>query len=361
WNSTDVDVDRIAWLRVFGIPAHAWNDSFFAQVTKPWGFFLNTDDVTSKKLTMDVARILIQTSCHKAVDEFIDVKVNDEIFDLRVIEDSYGPMRLMTPQYQDQNGRGNGGDSSKDEEEETEEERRLLLVEDELERESEGEGENLLALNPVVNANNSPINALDHELEGCVDKVDRLNVKVGYLLGQEVGSGVLANYNSSHQTVIWGVVRRQPKSEDLGHNVKSNSLIGGDCGGSGELKGGVYSDGPRSVYNKLNKGPKSTYPSRKKRHVKKHRENSFQTLILPSASLRKQQQLGRNLNSRYSNSISSKSAKHPSNSTQSQVQGFKGVIRNPLSNNNSGKHSACSVSSAGDILCCSSVNSSDIR
>ncbi|PNX60582.1 hypothetical protein L195_g052003, partial [Trifolium pratense] len=65
WNPKDVDVARLVWLRIFGVPAHAWNDLFFEQVTKPWGTFLNTDDVTSKKLTMDVARILIRTSCQK--------------------------------------------------------------------------------------------------------------------------------------------------------------------------------------------------------------------------------------------------------------------------------------------------------
>ncbi|MCI34513.1 hypothetical protein A2U01_0055733, partial [Trifolium medium] len=27
WNPKDVDLDRIVWLRVFGIPAHAWNDN----------------------------------------------------------------------------------------------------------------------------------------------------------------------------------------------------------------------------------------------------------------------------------------------------------------------------------------------
>ncbi|MCH79650.1 DUF4283 domain protein [Trifolium medium] len=104
WNAKEVDVDRIIWLRVFGIPACAWNVSFFDQVSKQWGFFLNADDTTGKKLSIDVARILIYTSCQKVVDEFIDVKINCEIFHLRVLEDSYGPMRLMVSQPQVQDG-----------------------------------------------------------------------------------------------------------------------------------------------------------------------------------------------------------------------------------------------------------------
>ncbi|MCH95181.1 DUF4283 domain protein, partial [Trifolium medium] len=190
WNPKDVDVDRIVWLRVFGIPAHAWNDNFFALVSKPWGFFMNTDDATSKNLTMDVARILIRTSCQKVVDEFIDVKINAEIFHLRVVEDSYGPMRLMIPQPQGQNGRV----VSEDEDEEEEEERRLLAAEEEWERESEGEGENLMALNFFVNAINSPPIVSNQVVGGmCLDvgvsMVDRMCVNGSKGLGQEEGAG----------------------------------------------------------------------------------------------------------------------------------------------------------------------------
>jgi hypothetical protein len=62
WNLKDIDPERIVWLRIFGIPIHAWNNDFFEQVTKPWGTLLKSDDGTSKKLTMDVARLLIRTS-----------------------------------------------------------------------------------------------------------------------------------------------------------------------------------------------------------------------------------------------------------------------------------------------------------
>ncbi|PNX58064.1 hypothetical protein L195_g059005, partial [Trifolium pratense] len=74
WNSKDIDVERTIWLRVYGIPIHAWNDSFFAQLVKPWGHFINEDDGTRKKITMDVARLMIRTSCQQVIDEFFDVK-----------------------------------------------------------------------------------------------------------------------------------------------------------------------------------------------------------------------------------------------------------------------------------------------
>jgi hypothetical protein len=160
WIPKDIDLERIVWLRIFGIPAHAWNDEFFARISKPWGSFLNTDDVTNKKLTMDVARILIRTSCQKVVDEFIDVVINGEYFHLRILEDSYGPMRIMVSKPQEQDGRVVESDESEANDGE-EDERTLAMAEVESERESEGEGENLLALNSLVNANQSPVNEFD--------------------------------------------------------------------------------------------------------------------------------------------------------------------------------------------------------
>jgi hypothetical protein len=140
WNPKDVELERIIWLRIFGIPVHAWNDDFFFRVSKPWGVFLKADDVTSKKLTMDVARVLIRTSCQKAVDEFLDVKINCEFFHLHIVEDSYGPMRIMVPQTQALDGRSIGSENSEVEEEEAQ--IRLMAVDDEAVRESEGDGEN---------------------------------------------------------------------------------------------------------------------------------------------------------------------------------------------------------------------------
>ncbi|MCI48242.1 hypothetical protein A2U01_0069485, partial [Trifolium medium] len=104
------------------------------QVVKPWGSFINADDGTMKKITMDVARLMIRTSCQQVVDEFIDVMVNGETYHLCVLEDSYGPMRILIPQDHGPKERGSDDES----EEEEEEERRLTEVEEELERESVG-------------------------------------------------------------------------------------------------------------------------------------------------------------------------------------------------------------------------------
>ncbi|KAK2369434.1 hypothetical protein QL285_082569 [Trifolium repens] len=337
WSPKDIDLERIVWLRIFGVPAHAWNDAFFIQVARPWGTFLNVDDVTNKKITMDVARILVRTSCQKAVDEFIDVIINGELFHLRVIEDSFGPMRILSSKSQNQDGRLHDSDNS-DAEGDDEEERNLAVAEEVSERESEGEGENLIALNYEINANhlhnndkegevpsvreerleNSNLNKESLktvvggvELEGGAFKKDNLGEGDGKCVGQEDGSIGPATSTNSHHIVTGGAVRRLSKSVDLGRSCKPIVSQHCDSGGKGGLKGGVYSDGPRHVYNILNSGPRATKTPKKHHGLSKSKGPTLLNNVLPSASLRKQQHWLRSLNSRNSNSVSISSVSCP--------------------------------------------------
>ncbi|MCH92049.1 hypothetical protein A2U01_0012981, partial [Trifolium medium] len=73
--------------------AKEWLDQWFREI-RPW---------SPKEIDLE-PRLMIRTSCQLVVDEFIGVKINGEVFHLRVIEDSYGPMRIMTSQNQGQQG-----------------------------------------------------------------------------------------------------------------------------------------------------------------------------------------------------------------------------------------------------------------
>ncbi|PNX58851.1 hypothetical protein L195_g051122, partial [Trifolium pratense] len=137
---------------LYGVPIHAWNDNFFSLLAKQYGIYLNADDTTSKKLSMDVARILIRTPGLKAVDDFISVKVDDELFQIRLIEDSHGPMRIAVPLTGSKEGRDDDSSSSEDEEGDFP----VMEVEEEVvEREGDVEGQQLLALTNFINDNNS--------------------------------------------------------------------------------------------------------------------------------------------------------------------------------------------------------------
>jgi hypothetical protein len=287
WSPDDVDLERSIWLRIFGVPIHAWNLNFFTQVVKPWGTFIKADDGTMKKTTMDVARIMIRTSCQLVVDEFIDVKINGKIFHLRILEDSYGPMRIMVPQNNNSNGRDNEVESDEEEEDEEEEEHgRLIMeeVEQVQERESAGEKNDLAALTPIVNSINGnnkfsiSVLARNNTVSNCSasnsnplklggggsekinnNEVDSKIVEKDFCLGQEEGLDGPQNSANTILSITGGV-----DSDRLGQQFEVGPQLSVDShystkssnGDKRKQKGGVYSDGPRLVYNKLNQiGP----------------------------------------------------------------------------------------------------------
>ncbi|MCI22526.1 hypothetical protein A2U01_0043702, partial [Trifolium medium] len=147
---------------------------------------------------MDVARLLIRTSGQRVVDEFLDVKIDEDIFHIRVIEDSYGPMRIMVPQPNRQEGRDNVSDSS------DEEDGSFPVVEEEveLEREEAEEEENLLAIIPHVNANNVSNSVTFFEVEGSNFREDRVEESTNYGVENNLN---LSQSNSSNSAGSGGI------------------------------------------------------------------------------------------------------------------------------------------------------------
>jgi hypothetical protein len=273
-----------------------------------------------------------------------------------------------------------------------------MEVEEEPERESEGEGDNLLAINNEVMANNVHLICDDHvdglltnkdrreensnhsindmpltlvenlnskrggtRLDGGgAEQVDLLNVE-NDILGQEVGSGGRAKFISPHAAVKGGVCRRISHSEDMGR--ASLPKVINDMGQA--RKGGVYSDGPRSVYNKLVSGPSLNGFVNQVTAKKKHKNTKYPSHALPSASLRKQHQFARSLNSRKSMSVSSPSAARVHSvdvegGTEAEVCQQKGGDRNSY-RGGSGHATASSIGTVDTSLCDSSINSTNIR
>ncbi|GAU49526.1 hypothetical protein TSUD_377390 [Trifolium subterraneum] len=231
--------------------AKGWMDQWFKEI-RSW--CPNDLDVERTICTMDVARVMIRTSCQQIIDEFINVKVNGDIYHLRVLEDSYGPTRIMIPQKNGNEGR----DSSVELEEDEEEEARRMWTEGDIEeRESE-----------------------------------------------EVGAGGPQHTSNTNLSITCGVVRNETQSAEVG--CLQNSLVS-EGGREGHRTGGVYNDGPRNVYLKLTK----TDPI----------------------------------------------AEEQASSCHSMSE-FNGVTRNPPLKHRSGRKPTSSLSSAGEVLCCSSLSSS---
>ncbi|GAU42391.1 hypothetical protein TSUD_296890 [Trifolium subterraneum] len=267
WCPNDLDVERTIWLRIYGVPSDALNESFFTQLVKPWGSFINKDEGALKKITMDVARLMIRTSCQKITDEFVDVKVNGDIYHLCVLEDSYGPMRIMIPQKNGNEGRDSSVESEEDEEEEV---RRMWTEGDIEEREFE-----------------------------------------------EDGAGGPQHTSNNNLSITGDVVRNETQSAEL---TKTD---------------------PIGIQTKDTKG-------------------KGMTRIHPTpAKLRKQQHPIQHMNLKIPNpdlSLSSFRANPAEDEASSchSVSEFNGVTRKPPLKHRSGRKPTSSLSSVGEILCCSS-------
>src|SRR4051812_33977004 len=49
WKPQDVDTERFVWLRVMGVPCHAWGERCFTILVKERGLFVKSDESTSLK------------------------------------------------------------------------------------------------------------------------------------------------------------------------------------------------------------------------------------------------------------------------------------------------------------------------
>ncbi|GAU33427.1 hypothetical protein TSUD_380630 [Trifolium subterraneum] len=280
----------------------------------------------------------------------------------------------MVPQSTGSNGRDI--DNSNSEEEEDEEWGRLL-VEEEFERDSIGDDDQLMAFNSHLNGSNDIDLVPETDLEGNNNREEKvensnssnlnLNLsqsKVNTEGGVEVGENMIV------KDEIFLGHEGMTQYEDMGRVRKSSNLNGRVRGGLVEVKGGVYSDGPRSVYNKLNLSPISqnlatAVPDNTKKHQKMGMKSRQQLPVLPSASLRRQHHLAMSMKSRNQTKISSHTAVQTASSDQEVDSqrfdfNFERVTRNPPSRHKPRKNNSTSLSSAGSILCCSSFKSSDI-
>ncbi|XP_058757254.1 uncharacterized protein LOC131630495 [Vicia villosa] len=68
WKPSDIDYERITWLKCYGIPCQVWNEHFFGRLMEPMGTFLCPDDSTRLQRKMDVARVLIRTKISNAIN-----------------------------------------------------------------------------------------------------------------------------------------------------------------------------------------------------------------------------------------------------------------------------------------------------
>jgi hypothetical protein len=224
--------------------------------------------------------------------------------------------------------------------------------------------------NCIVSNLNSLISGGGGRKKNDNNEVDSKIVEEEFCLGLEVGLDGPQHSTNTNLSITGGVSsNRLGQHDEDGPILSINSLNPAKSFNEDRRKqmGGVYSDCPRIVYNKLTQeGPikltvscPNLHPQETSEIVKKH--------IHPvPANVRRQNQiihkynLGKPLNSftkPTGDSVSQVSETPSSRAMTEQA----GVIRNLPTRSRHMNKPANSLSSAGTILCCSSIGSSDIR
>jgi hypothetical protein len=82
-----VPFQRGAWVRIYGIPLHAWNVNFFKLCVMDCGRFLCADRYTVAKDRLDYARVLIATTSLAVIKKVENVLVDGSLEVVQIIEE----------------------------------------------------------------------------------------------------------------------------------------------------------------------------------------------------------------------------------------------------------------------------------
>jgi len=87
WSAVDVKYERGAWIRVYGTPVYAWNESFFKTCVMKCGRYIRSDDSTVDKARLDYARVLISTTIVEVVNASTEIVVDGCNFEIKLVEE----------------------------------------------------------------------------------------------------------------------------------------------------------------------------------------------------------------------------------------------------------------------------------
>lgn len=95
WKYEDVDLERVTWLRCYGIPCHAWVFSFFEFLASTVGTYICSEEDTIQMKCMYVDSIMVRTICGMLINEVLNINFNGVIFRIILVEDSMGHSRVV--------------------------------------------------------------------------------------------------------------------------------------------------------------------------------------------------------------------------------------------------------------------------
>lgn len=79
-------MEKLAWIKIRGVPCHAWGEKFFSLKAETKGFFVKYDEGTLLKTRMDEACICLLTKFMGRLEESLIVNINGTFFTIRFKE-----------------------------------------------------------------------------------------------------------------------------------------------------------------------------------------------------------------------------------------------------------------------------------
>jgi hypothetical protein len=94
WSTIQKPRGRHIWVRIFGAPLHACGWECFYLIVWCFGRLLLLDGQTEQHDQLDVARAQIAVTSWEFVGEIQEIKVNDELFVVRIVEERFREIDL---------------------------------------------------------------------------------------------------------------------------------------------------------------------------------------------------------------------------------------------------------------------------
>jgi len=87
WDKRVLPFQRGAWLRLYGIPLHAWNENSFKLCVFDCGRYLRADTCSLNRERFDYARVLVATSTLDVVNVSDQILVDGVLVEIKIIEE----------------------------------------------------------------------------------------------------------------------------------------------------------------------------------------------------------------------------------------------------------------------------------
>lgn len=88
WKESDINGRGKAWINIYGVPLHAWNDQMFRKVGNRLGRVLEIDEATSSRLNLRLGRVLVETPFFSKINRNFQYKIWDKIYVVHAVENS---------------------------------------------------------------------------------------------------------------------------------------------------------------------------------------------------------------------------------------------------------------------------------